>query len=271
MKHLLLRSVCEFPVAKSFPGGAPGGGPKFALRGQPLPRLCPSTSVGSEVLLARCPQHSAAPGRGVIPEDWGRRKRPGRAGACRRGPELSPAVPSPAVPSPGGQMRTLTWYSAPKQCILRSAPGAADWEPAERPRRAGLGARRPSGGKGRSAAPRPPPGTTNCALGAAWRRAGPGEHRPAQGLGGRRSPSRRDPGPGALPRPPHPCAAAAPGLPVSRPAAWRSRAGPATTPACPAGGLVSWPATAGSRKQRFSKSFPRGGGPFRAALFRAHR
>lgn len=122
--------------------------------------------LGFEVLPARCPQDAAAPGGGgalwvLIRGDPGRRKRPG-------GQVLGGARAFPRGPSPGARCR-------PYQVL-----GAEALHPALRPRGRALGAhaeptagrhgaRQSSGGKGRSAAPRPPSSATDFAPGAAPR------------------------------------------------------------------------------------------------------
>lgn len=128
--------------------------------------------LGPEVLPARCPQDAAAPGGGgggrwvlIRGGSW-EAEASGRAGAWR-GPSLPPRS-FPRGPSPGARCR-------PYQVL-----GAEALHPALRPRVRALGAhaeptagrpgaRQSSGGKGHSAAPRPPSGATDFAPGAAPR------------------------------------------------------------------------------------------------------
>lgn len=147
LKHLCGADV-KSPVAKSLPGGAPAGGPNFALRSQPLPRLRPSTRVGSYVPPPGVPGTQRRRGGGFIREDWGRRKRAGRS------PEPSPRTPSlPAGPlSLPGPVAHQVRGAGALHPALRGR--AADWEPTRRPQRGArdLEAQRPEGAQRRPAA-----------------------------------------------------------------------------------------------------------------------
>lgn len=145
----------KFPAAESLPGDAPRGGPKLVPGGQPLPRLRPSSRVGPRSTPPGAPgtRRRRAGGRSA---GSGRRKRPRGAGAWR-GPSLPHARSLPAARcGPYQVLRSEALH------LARRAGGRALGALAE-PAADRLGARRPTGEKGRSAAPRQPPSATDFA------------------------------------------------------------------------------------------------------------
>lgn len=147
----------KFPAAESLPGGAPRGSPKLAPGGQPLPSLRPSSRVGPRSTPLGAPgtrrrrggrSVRGIPGGGSVP-----------AGQVRGGARAFPA----RDPSPGARCGPYQVLRSEALHVALRAGGRALGALAE-PAAGRLGARRLTGEKGRSAAPRQPPGATDFAL-----------------------------------------------------------------------------------------------------------